>query len=74
MAYKIGNVIVKDKEYSKFNTTQITTTIHSEYLKSYKQLMKTLNKPRNLGLTCLLELLLTDQEIMDKFIDNLKKY
>jgi hypothetical protein len=72
LAYKIGNVIVKYREYSKFNTTQITTTIHSEYLSSYKQLMQSIDRPMNLGLTCLLELLLNDQELMDKFIETVK--
>ena len=73
MAYKIGNIIVKDREYRNFKTTQITTNIHSEYLKSYKELMKTLNKPMSAGFSCMLELLLNDQEILDKFVDNMKR-
>lgn len=73
MAYKIGNVIVKDREYRNFKTTQITTNIHSEYLKSYKELMKTLNKPMSAGFSCMLEILLNDQDVLDKFVDNMKR-
>ena len=72
MAYKIGNIVVKDREYRQFKTTQITTNIHSEYLKSYKELMQTLNKPMSAGFSCMLELLLNDQEILDKFVDNMR--
>lgn len=72
MTYKIGNVIVKNREYKNFKTTQITTNIHSENLKSYKELMKTLNKPMSAGFSCMLELLLNDQEVLDKFVDNMK--
>lgn len=73
MSYKIGNIIVKDREYRNFKTTQITTNIHSEYLKSYREVMKTLNKPMSAGFSCMLELLLNDQEVFDKFIDNMKR-
>lgn len=72
MIHKIGNVFVKDREYRNFKTLQITTNIHSEYLKSYKELMKTLNKPMSAGFSCMLELLLNDQDILDKFVDNMK--
>lgn len=72
MAYKIGNIIVKDREYRSFKTDQVTTNIHSEYLKSYKELMKTLNKPMSAGFSCMLELLLNDQEVLDKFVDTMK--
>ena len=72
MAYKIGNIVVKDREYKQFKTTQVTTNIHSEYLKSYKELMQTLNKPMSAGFSCMLELLLNDQEILDKFVDNMR--
>lgn len=72
MAYKIGNVVIKHKEYMSFPTTQITTNIHSEYLKSYRELMKTLNKPMSAGYSCLLDLLLNDQEVMDKFIETIR--
>lgn len=72
MVYKIGNIIVKNREYTNFKTTQITTNVHSEHLKSYRELMKTLNKPMSAGFSCMLELLLNDQEILDKFVDNMK--
>lgn len=73
MSYKIGNVIIKDREYRQFKTSQVTTNIHSEYLTSYKELMKTLNKPMSAGFSCMLDLLLNDQEILDKFVDNMKR-
>lgn len=72
MSYKIGNVIVKDREYRQFKTTQVTTNIHSEYLKSYKELMKTLNKPMSAGFSCMLDILLNDQDTLDKFVDLMK--
>lgn len=73
MAYKIGNVIIKDKEYANYETEQVTTNIHKEYLQDYRELMKSLNKPMSAGYSCLLELLLTDQDVVDKFINKLKQ-
>lgn len=68
MALKIGNIVIKDKEYQRIPTTQITTNIFSKELADYKKLMETINRPYGLGLSCLIEMLLNDQELMDKFI------
>lgn len=68
MVLKIGNIVIKDKEYQRIPTTQITTNIFSKELADYKKLMETINRPYGLGLSCLIEMLLNDQELMDKFI------
>lgn len=68
MALKIGNIVIKDKEYQRIPTTQITTNIFSKELADYKKLMETINRPYGLGLSCLIEMLLNDQELMNKFI------
>lgn len=68
MALKIGSIVIKDKEYQKIQTTQITTNIFAKELADYKKLMETINRPYGLGFSCLIEMIMNDQELMDKFI------
>lgn len=55
------------------NRTQITTTIDSDLLSDYKDMMQVLQKPMNVGFDCMLNLLTNNEEFLKNFLNELKE-
>lgn len=75
MPIKIGNHIIRTKgDYLIHKRELVNTTIRSDLKKDLVELCKDLDKPLSKGLDCLILLLESDQEIVDKFVDILLRY
>lgn len=73
--FNYKGIIVKErKDYLENPRTKVTTTIRSDYYDEYKKLMKALDKEMCKGYDIMLELMSEDEELLEKFINRLKRY
>lgn len=73
--FNYNGIIVKEKsDYLKNPRTKITTTIRTAYYSEYKKLMSDIDVEMCKGYDIMLELLSEDQELLEKFINRVKKY
>lgn len=69
-----GFKIKEGTEYLQHPRTKVTTTIRSEYYTEYKKLMNAIGEEYCKGFDILLELLSEDEELLNKFVNRVKKY
>lgn len=73
--FNINGVYIRSKkDYRIYPRTKVTTTIRSEYYEEYKNLMNHINQEYCKGFDVMLELLSEDEELLEKFVNRVKKY
>lgn len=69
-----GYQIKEGNEYLKHPRTKITTTIKSDYYTEYKKLMNAIGEEYCKGYDIMLELLSENENLLNEFIQRVKKY
>lgn len=73
--FNINGVYIRSKkDYRIHPRTKVTTTIRSEYYEEYKNLMNHINQEYCKGFDIMLELLSEDEELLEKFLNRVKRY
>lgn len=73
--FKIQGKTIRSKyDYKIHPRTKVTTTIRSSYYNEYKTLMNHINQDYCKGFDIMIELLSEDEDLLNRFINKVKKY